>query len=143
MKFLSKYSTGAMKELIENQSQTEGLLLKLLSHLTMLDATVLGLLAALCDRPQSSRCILVLTTLGVLLLFLALAGGVAYMFRYYSLQITIYNNRYQELTREDPDYEESSEDIPMKYIVSALFCPIGSVAGLLFLLLSFLLFLWS
>lgn len=85
MKFLSKYSTGAMKELAENQSQTEGLLLKLLSYLTMLDATVLGLLAALCDRPQSSRCILVLTTLGVLLLSLALAGGVAYMFRYYSL----------------------------------------------------------
>jgi len=137
------YTNPSMRELVQNESQTESLLLKLLVHLTTLDATVIGLLAALCDRPLRNLYILILTTLGALTLFAALVGGIAYMCRYYSAQLIICRNRRQELTREDPDYEAADEDIPIGYIYAALFCPIGSAGGLLFLLVSLLLFLWS
>lgn len=133
----------AMSELMDHKAEVELLLIRLLCHLTTLDATVLGLLAALCDRPLQGLCILVLTTLGVLTLFVSLVGGVAYMCRYYWQQLRIYNNRYQALTQENPDYEAKSEDIGVPYILAALFCPIGSALGLLFLLLSLLIFLWS
>lgn len=132
-----------MLELIDDELQLERIRLKLLSHLTTIDATVLGLLAALCDRPLQDQYILLATVLGVLTLFLALVGGIVYMCQYLSQRTAIHNNRYQELTRENPDYEEKPEDIPAFGMLGALFCPIGSVLGLFFLLLSLLLYLCS
>ena len=132
------------REIKDFQSRVDTLLLKLYIHLISIDATVLGLLAVLCDTRPSSRSILWVITLGVSLLYLALVAGMVYMFRYYWRQLTDC-----EKFRTTWSIEESKNGKRNKamgkacFLFCVLFCPIGLALGLLFLLLYMLIALWS
>lgn len=126
------------------RSQVDTLLLKLYIHLISIDATVLGLLAVLCDIRPSSRNSLWAITLGVSLLYLALVAGMVYMFRYYWQQLKDYEEfRTKWSIKESKNGKQSKTKGKPCFLICVLFCPIGLALGLLFLLLYMLMPLWS
>ena len=131
-------------EIKDRKAQVDILLLKLYIHLVSIDATVLGLLAVLCDIHPSNRSSLWVITLGVTLLYLALVAGIVYMFRYYWQQLRDYEKfRTRWSIKESKNGKRNSPMEKLCFLFCVLFFPIGLALGLLLLLLYMLMPLWS
>lgn len=105
----------------------------LIRHLMTLDATVLGLLAALCETPSTTPLRLLLIGAGALLLFLSLASGMIYIW----MDIISVGRR---LDQSDKiirgENIEKIEPPTLSDVLApcAIICPISFFLGLLFLL---------
>lgn len=131
------------KDLLEERGRLDESHLALLRHLTTLNATILGLLTVFCDKHPQNRCTLWLITLGALILFLSLAGGMVYIFLYYLEKLEDYKNLRAKLTRAAEKVSKRKCLHPKRSAWHSSLCLFGSCLGLLLLLASLLVEIWS
>ena len=128
-----------VEQLVGEKQQVDMLLQKTISHLTVIDSTVIGLLASLCDTHRQPLPKFALTVAGASLLFLSLVAGIYCMWRYYITKLRIYCELEEASMSGLPDYGRHQIPYGRHFVKAARFCPVGLIVGLLFLLVSLLL----
>ena len=83
-------NTSNVEQLTDKKQNVDMLLQKLVSHLTVIDSTVIGLLTALCDTHQQPLQKVTLLAVGASLLFLSLVADIYCMCRYYQYSVNSY-----------------------------------------------------
>ena len=122
-----------LSQLADEKQQVDMLLQNLVRHLTVIDSTVIGLLAALGDIPQQSPRRILLTAIGASLLFLSLLAGIYSMWRYYVTRLKIYSEL-ERASRTNHDVGLHDQSYGYLFVPITLFCPTGLALGLLLLL---------
>lgn len=129
-------NTSNVEQLTAKKQNVDILLQKLVSHLTVIDSTVIGLLTALCDTHQQPLQKETLLAVGASLLFLSLVAGIYCMCRYYITMLKIYCALEGESKKDRPNYGSHEISYGRYFVHAAIFCPVGLCVGLLSLLVS-------
>lgn len=129
-------NTSNVEQLTAKKQNVDMLLQKLVSHLTVIDSTVIGLLTALCDIHQQPLQKVILLAVGASLLFLSLVAGIYCMCRHYITMLKIYCVLEGESKRDRPNYGSHEMSYGRYFAHAAIFCPVGLCVGLLSLLVS-------
>lgn len=107
--------------------------LALIRHLTALDATLLGILTVFQDKLKLCLFPLSLTTVGMTLLFLSLAGGIYHLYMAYKTDETVYLHLVETIRETDP-LGVGAVKSPIGTIAAAKACAICLCLGVLSLL---------